>query len=146
MTTETTGLIPLLGVAATIVGLMLGMFYWSDRRNERRIDRLEVRQNQQLKELEARQDQQSKETEVRQNQQLKELEARQNQRFKELEARQNQRFKELEARQNQRFDEMAQSFKDVDLRLRNVEQGQSRVEGYLELLRDAVFRRSPSQG
>ena len=45
----------LLGAVIAIASVLLGLFYWNDRRNERRIDRLEARQNQQFRELKARQ-------------------------------------------------------------------------------------------
>ena len=141
-----TAWLPLMGAVIAIAGLMLGMFYWNDRRNERRIDRLEARWTRQLADMEARYNQQLRDSEARQNhrlnemnQQLKDSEDRQNLRLDEM----NRQLKESEARQNLRLDEMNEQLKELNDWAGNLDRGQSRLEGQLDVIRDAVFQRSP---
>ena len=110
-----TDLIPLLSVAVALAGLILGMFYWQDRR----IERMDSRYTRRFDEL--------------------------IQQIRDLEARQNQQIRELEARQNLRFDEIVQQIKELSDRTGNLERGQSRLEGQLDIIRDAMFQRKPSQ-
>ena len=99
-----TDLIPLLSVAVALAGLILGMFYWQDRRIEC-------------------------------------MDSRYTRRFDEL----IQQIRELEARQNLRFDDLGQQLKELSDRAGNLERGQSRLEGQLDIIRDAMFQRNPSQ-
>ena len=110
-----TDLIPLLSVAVALAGLILGMFY----RQDRRIERMDSRYTRRFDEL--------------------------IQQIRELDTRQNHQSSEMEARQNLRFDEIVQQIKELSDRTGNLERGQSRLEGQLDIIRDAMFQRNPSQ-
>jgi len=53
------------------------------------------------------------------------------------------KINELEARQNEKFEELGQQIRDVNDRIGNLERGQARLEGQLDVIRDALFQRSP---
>lgn len=87
-------------------------------------------------------DEQFGQQDVRFNEQLREQEARFTQRLQDQEVRLAQQLIELVTRQNEKFEELGQQIRDVNVRIGNVERGQSRPEGQLDMIGDALFRHS----
>ena len=74
---------------------------------------------------------------------IRRIEARMYKLFRADEAQFREQQAEPEARQDEKFEELGQQVRDVNDRIGNVERGQSRLEGQLDVIRDALFQRSP---
>ena len=112
-------LIGIIGVGLMMAGLVFTLY----TRQDRRMDRMEIRMDR---------------MEERMNQRMDRMEEQMNQRFDRMEEQNTQRFNRMEEQNTQRFDAMG-------TRLGGLEQGQSYLAGEMSTLREAILLRAAIQ-